>query len=130
MRELKFRVWAKEHSRWLDPSYCSITGDSKVHSIEKPFCLLSGDAMVDKVVVEQFTGLLDKSGEEIYEGDVVRQLVTSTPKDQFEDYYVEYMFASMKLCWLHECKAKFLEWPAEQCLEIIGNIHQNPELIK
>lgn len=76
------------------------------------------------LIVTQFTGLLDKSGREIYEGDIVRtEWGNNNPTDVlielepviFKDggFYVgDY--------WLYE---------TNESAEIIGNIYENPELI-
>lgn len=53
MRELKFRAWQKEY------------GMSKIFTLGEP--IETGDA-----IIMQFTGLIDKNGKEIYEGDIVR----------------------------------------------------------
>ena len=77
--------------------------------------------------VGQFTGLHDKNGKEIYEGDV---LYISCLKEEnpfvVECWKYKYMFRSPKI---HSSKEAY-----EPCYwesgEVIGNIHDNPELLK
>lgn len=77
--------------------------------------------------IMQFTGLLDKNGKEIYEGDVVRALGASvnTGVVEFQSlnsngYPVNGYIANCKGDWLNI-------WPSG---EIIGNIYENPDLLK
>ena len=79
----------------------------------------------DKDVVMQFTGLLDKQGKEIYEGDIVEcEQLGQKQKGKviFRKGMWSWEFEKGKDSWLYECVK---QWKGE----IIGNIYENPELL-
>ena len=105
MREIKFRAWDGGHM--LSMPICTIFGLSRF------FGFLSDDA-----IIMQFTGLKDKNGKEIYEGDLVHS---------DSSYYNK----PITVYWNNEMTGYFplLSMRPEQ-LSVIGNIYENPELIK
>lgn len=88
---------------------------------------------VDRETVGQFTGLTDKNGKRIFEGDIVAvKLEDSNGEDWQEIKKVHYN--SKECCWYpmrwnEECE--FCEgWTEIKSIEVIGNIHDNPELLE
>lgn len=82
---------------------------------------------IDPKTVGQFTGLHDKNGKEIYEGDIVSDIkgkmkVDGEWVDQTEIFAVEYHGAAFNI--------SHLSLVSNDSVEVIGNIHDNPELLK
>ena len=102
------------------------------------------DLEVDKDTVGQFTGLLDKNGKEIYEGDILRGDEYPYNCDGIDNYFVEIVWAD-NVCGFYRITHKkpnstvsgishgnWSELDEEdiKSFEVIGNIHDNPELLK
>lgn len=124
MREIKFRAWDGEEM----VHYLTITSDGE--------CIYS-DLIRRNVPVFQYTGLHDKNGREIYEGDVVLD-VKGTNKYR-NDYEIKPIGTAEgsegRPCLLagfplqQRCTIYDLSGNTDR-LEIIGNIYENPELLK
>jgi uncharacterized phage protein (TIGR01671 family) len=133
-REIKFRGKDIETDKWVDGDLIQRMGymPSIMFPYESNGKVRYGECAVKRETVGQFTGLLDKNGKEIYEGDIVKTkggwggVVLWNSRGYFyvkDNNYSEdeepdlYPLGSMLCCIIKR-------------LEIIGNIHDNPELIK
>lgn len=127
MRKTKFRAWDTYNEAWAD-EYLAITEDGYVIEIKNDG---TTEYWKDRFIIEFGTGLEDKNGKEISEGDIVRyirNLRCLTPPESRteivrrrsgeEEYYP---------C----CTSSGFALPySEDGYEVIGNIHENPELLK
>lgn len=130
MRQIKFRGKRLYSGEWV---YGSLI--QRIDSTE----IFDGvfTWVVDPSTVGQFTGLLDKNGEEIYEGDVFQMWLKDSVEPnggQWHRMYVVFSAEKGFVSWGErmtiedaEPLYEMLQW--EQC-EIIGSIHDNPELLK
>jgi len=136
-REIKFRVWDLEKKFYLNQ-------DDEFHFYEPdrgwqcpiPLCECLRDKK--RYVVQQYTGLTDKNGKEIYEGDIVKTIYVNDPVNDIGNiiYHVEtgaYRIKTSKHL-LPIVTYRFIEDEPQGLLqvadEIIGNIFENPELLK
>jgi len=129
MRELEFRAWVYYGEKLEKPHY-SRDYDSLSRFFE------DHDENDDKQCIEQYTGLKDKNGKEIYEGDIVHiKFVGVEP----EIWVIGWDISLCRFGYFHSYKRildghwsdkdlKAIDY-RRQPLEVIGNIHENPELI-
>ena len=126
MREIKFRIWL--HRGWPDKEYEMAEVD--YYFFEEWGYQTSGEVESAGHKLMQFTGLKDKNGKEIYDGDIVQTVVTSewdcdVPRDEeavIEWDGFQWWAKSIHTADWHE----IYDYP----WEIIGNIYENPELLK
>ena len=76
---------------------------------------------IDDYIVEQSTWLRDKNGKEIYEGDVIRYL------DSIYQVVWDEQYPNWFILW--DDDSHDLDIWMEKLVHIIGNIHENPELL-
>lgn len=115
MQNIKFRAWSKLLKKYV-PIWSAIEtrGDDVLRAINNTF------------VIEEFTGLKDKNGVEIYENDIVCQQM------RFDE-------TNGVIFWQEE-KSRFainldgfittITKPQEMSYEVVGNIHENQELLE
>ena len=112
-REIKFRAFDKEAKTMHKVS--SIYFENKQVFIQEKFFDVWLD--FDDVILMQFTGLYDKNGKEIYEGDVI-PLFGKNHAVKFKDGMFTINDREMRR-YIHSIP-----------LEVIGNVYENPELVK
>ena len=86
-----------------------------------------GKQPIDKETIGQFTGMTDINDRQIYEGDIVRVRVSNDrfkKNPRFRNGVVT--FCKYDGGWTNGCYFRFLP----QRMEVIGNIHDNPELME
>ena len=112
MREIKFRAWNKEEKKMFYRDIVILFRGGWHTELDKLPILDSENAEL-----MQFTGLKDKHGKEIYEGDILGNLKESIlPAD---NVIVEFV---------HGCFIPFQIVINEKRWEVLGNIYENPEL--
>jgi len=136
MREIKFRAWDKANGKWFTEWENPNRSDWTPNDGHKELSMTSGDG---SIILEQFTGLLDANGKEIYEGDICRfDLQDFNGGDHFYTLPVAYTVDMYGFPYKSEpsepepdCCISLGEAVAnDDELEIIGNIHENPGLLK
>lgn len=125
MRELKFRLWDDNTKRWV----------SRGESVEIAFSQSFPESIKAEAnfYLEQYTGLTDKNGKEIYEGDIVKfDCGDQTPAEvvyQAGSYFLRATDDGSLFYDPEAGKPCPLGWFETWGLEVIGNIHENPELM-
>ena len=132
MREIKFRAWNKEHGEMVYSTNNFLYEKREFY----PFCFEVGFSHYpeENWEIMQFTGLLDKNGKEIYEGDIVKYEALTRFHDDCDHErevvkYDEKKSGFSPMIWQKVVEDGFYNYEIEN-LEIIGNIHQTPELIR
>lgn len=126
MKDLKFRAWLKNYN-----CYADVLGFEQGRLFVQ---FQSGERAqrrlyvpIEDCVLEQYTGLKDKNGKEIYEGDIV-------------EYTTRYYGNEKR----HRKIVEWKEWDSDdfgephnlgysnlsECMEVIGNVHENADLLE
>jgi len=133
-REIKFRVWDKRDKRMRDIGYLDFEGRVQILENDHP----SKVRNKKDFVLMQYTGLKDKNGTEIYEGDIVkyRPYYAYEYNEEYEIDIVKWGETGDTDGFLHH---RHLEWivfdqPLADVVdgdcEVIGNIFEDSELLK
>lgn len=130
MREILFRAKRSFNKKWvtgslvMDGNMAYIIGEAE--SAKNINALVNGHTVnVIPATIGQFTGLTDKNGTKIFEGDIVRNLTDSNKAvvQWFEEYSAFMLYGKIGN------RVYFLYDNNFNHIEVVGNIHDNPELL-
>jgi uncharacterized phage protein (TIGR01671 family) len=142
MREILFRAKNLYSNEWIDGFLVA----SKCNTYPDGFEMITNHGInhdelddyqpdflsfhVNPESVGQFTGLTDKNGKKIFEGDIIEWFAQG--ESEHPDFgYIEYDEQSFawRVCW-QKYDPDFMEGMQQEYISVIGNIHDNPELLE
>ena len=138
MREIEFRGIDIETGKWVFGDLHTLCDKPHIHTEKSKFPYAGKRSFVIQETIGQFTGLLDKNGKKIYDGDIIkhpyvdpifRDLVETKEGDGVTSEVVFHDGAFVVK--YDENDFIYLDaFTRHGYVEVVGNIHDNPELIK
>lgn len=135
MREILFRGKATDGSDWVYGSlhieYGEMANGDTERSLDYRILGMCGDCCyVDPETVGQYTGLTDKNGKRIFEGDIIKDDWGKVYKVFFTDKSCSFMVRIDDTPNEYEKGDYRIGKAWTNTIRVIGNIHDNPELLK
>lgn len=145
-REIKFRGYSLHDKRWQWLYGCLLRwrdGATYIfHNEDENEVEVLAETEVAPDTIGQYTGLKDKNGIEIYEGDIIRDIWFNG--EEYEamlqviyaghGFCTELFKGNAKAMKNDKVKCAFIYYPKDKGIlrtgEVVGNIHDNPELLK
>lgn len=123
MRELNPRAWIPSFNRYAT-GFDNLYYHRQMNGVGEWWCYPAGEGEPLDVEIELSTGLKDKNGKEIYMGDIVRYAIRPSRTTVVEWWSGEEEYYPC-------CTTSGFSLPySEDGYEVIGNVHENPELLE
>lgn len=132
-KELKIRAWNNKDKIWAIGSevYLRLDGKSIAEIVSDKLAICRVDNNED-IVIEQYTGLKDKNGKEVYEGDIIKQTwfngddgdITIIGVVGFDEEEASFGIVQT----IQKTNEQYSGFYSQR--EVIGNIHENSNLLK
>lgn len=123
MRELNPRAWISSLNRYAT-GFDNLYYHRQMNGVGEWWCYPAGEDEPVDVEIELPTGLKDKNGKEIYMGDIVRYAIRPSRTTVVEWWSGEEEYYPC-------CTTSGFALPySEDGYEVIGNVHENPELLE
>ena len=119
MRIIKFRAWDTRVGKWYENINAPIVWGDGFDRKKNPYIAFA--VVPDGVILQQFTGLFDKDGREIFEGDIVKDKNGEISQIYYSQEYAQFVRGNT-------IGGIFKNIHEEQ-LDVIGNIYENLELL-
>lgn len=131
MREIKFRGKRKDNGEWVAGSYVYAHKwhwNGAGHFITDTYG--EGRVEIDPNTVGQYTGLQDKNGEDIFEGDIIQGFLSYAQEDRAVIVYEKETMGFVPVPAFDEMSGRDYEIQDSEDIEVIGNVYDNPELLE
>ena len=127
MQNIKFRAFSLKTNDWVYGYYAKFRNfKNEVYECIIPMDKETGEAYMENITsfaegsLGQFTGLYDKNGKEIYEGDIIRDIFGDTTVIVYKEKYSAFVAG--------DWDTGYALW-FDKDIEIIGNVFQNKNLL-